>query len=345
MKFRYAGLLAALALASSSLGFAPLQNQSGGGTLPSDAVGGASLIFRRPQNPPLHTGIGTSSGAGGGRLSSGNRNKTNAAAHERIIARANAARSAPAPRYSEAEEQYKLAAQEDPNDARAHAGLGNIYLDQSKFSDAVVAYNQALKVKPDYLPAYQPLAYSLTRLGKFSEAADILNQATKYDATDAEIYNNLAYAYVHAARYPEAIEASKRAIGLLGNTGEAYRQQLQNRNEVLSNAYKNLGNAYNELKQYNEAADALKRAAEIEPTNAAAQFNLGLAFYNGKRYSEAIEAYKAVIGLKPNLAAAHYNLGLAYAAISDNDGVRREYEILKSLNAGMAQQLQVLVKH
>ena len=113
---------------------------------------------------------------------------------------------------------------------------------------------------------------------------------------------------------------------------------------MLSNAYKNLGNAYNGLKQYNEAADALKHATEIEPKNAAAHFNLGLALYNGGRYSEAIEASKAVIELKPTLAGAHYNLALTYVAINDKEGVRREYEILKPLNAGMAAQLQTLMK-
>jgi tetratricopeptide (TPR) repeat protein len=129
----------------------------------------------------------------------------------------------------------------------------------------------------------------------------------------------------------------------LGETGQAYKQELQNRNEVLSNAYKNLGNAYNSLNQYNEAADALKHATEIEPKNAAAHFNLGLALYNGRRYSEAIEAYKAVIKLRPELAGAHYNLGLTYVAVNDKEAAQQEYNILKPLNAGMAAQLQRLI--
>src|SRR6185369_17390989 len=40
------------------------------------------------------------------------------------IAKANAARSAPKPRYDEAEQQYQLAAQIAPDDARAFAGTG-----------------------------------------------------------------------------------------------------------------------------------------------------------------------------------------------------------------------------
>jgi len=226
----------------------------------------------------------------------------------------------------------------------SNTSLQNIYLDQGRFNDAVESYRRALKTEVTYLPAYQPLAYSLVRLNRYAEATETLKQALQYDPNNAEIYNNLGFAYVHTEQYADAVTATRQAITLLGQTGQAYKQELQNRNEVLSNAYKNLGNAYNGLKQYNEAADALKHATEIEPKNAAAHFNLGLALYNGGRYSEAIEAYKAVIKLRPELAGAHFNLGLTYVAINDKESARREYEILKPLNANMAAQLQSLIK-
>lgn len=343
--------LAALMLAVLMFGVAAqAQGQAGGGSFTGDALGGAALIFRKPDNPPLHTGGSSSAGApGGGRTSSRGRRvpvgaASAAVAHEKVIAKANAARSAPTPRYSEAEQQYKLAAVQDPNDARAQVGLGNTYLDQRRFNEAVEAYRKALKLTPNYLQVFQPLAYSLAQLGRYTEAIDTLKQALQHDPNSAEIYNNLAFSYVHAGQFAEAITAGQQAISLLGKTGEAYKQELQLRNEVLSNAYKNLGNAYNGLNQFNEAADALKHATEIEPKNAAAHFNHGLALYNGRRYSEAIEAYKAVIELKPKLAGAHYNLALAYVAINDKEGLRREYEILKPLNAAMAGQLESLVK-
>jgi tetratricopeptide (TPR) repeat protein len=171
-----------------------------------------------------------------------------------------------------------------------------------------------------------------------------MKQAMQYDPDNPELYTNLAYAYNRAERYNEAVEACLKAIDLLGQTGSAYRQGLQVRDEVLAHAYKNLGNAYNGLKKYNDAAEALKRAIQIEPTNAAAHFNLGLALYNGGRYSEAIEAYKEVTRLRPELAAAHYNLGLTYVAVNDKDAARREYNLLKPLNADMANQLRSVIR-
>lgn len=329
--------LTAALVASGANCVAQGQGQSGGGTLPGDAMGGAALVFRKPGNP-------ASSRSGGGRLPGGGKARSAAVAQDRTIAKANAARSASTPRYTEAEQQYKLATRQDPTDARGHEGLGNVYLDQGKFAEAASAYQQALKIKPDHLPAYQPLGYALVRLSRYPEAIETLTEALKYDPNNAEIYNNLSYMYVHADRFQEAVQASKQAITLLGQTGQAYQQGLQNKNEVLSHAYKNLGNAYDGLKQYNDAADALKRAIEIEPTNASAHFNLGLALYNGRRYPDAIQSYKTVIKLRPELAAAHFNLGLAYVAINDKAGAREEVATLQKLNPAMAAELQRLIK-
>jgi tetratricopeptide (TPR) repeat protein len=270
------------------------QDISGGGSLLRDITGGAALIFRAPSNPSVHLAGGGQGTPGGGRIK-GRTPKPPVRKEDQIIARANAARSAPRPRYAEAEEQYQLAAEIAPDDARAHAGLGNVYVDQGKFADAVAAYQQAIKVKPDYAGAYLPLAFSLARLNRFPEAIDVYQQTLKFDSTSPEVHNNLSFAYNHAGRYQEAVDASEQAIKLLGETGEAYKLGFQERNEIRSYAYKNLGNAYNGLKRYDEAANALIKAAEIEPKNAAAHFNLGLTFYNAGRYSEAIGSYKEVI--------------------------------------------------
>jgi tetratricopeptide (TPR) repeat protein len=338
-------LLAIIALTAMAVVPVLARAQAGGGTLSGEPAGGAAMIFHKPDNPPVHGASGPSAvtaSRASGRARARTRPTVNV--QEQTIAKANAARSASTPRYSEAEVNYKLAARQDPNDARAHAGLGNVYLDQGRIQDAVDAYRQALKVKKEYVDAYQPLSYSLAQLNRFPEAIETLKQALEYDPGNPEIYNNLGYAYGHAERYPEAVEASQRAITLLGQTGDSYKQGLQNRNEVLSNAFKNLGNAYSGLKDYGAAADALKKAAAIEPTNAAAQFNLGLTLYNARRYSEAIEAYKEVVKLRPQLAAAHYNLGLTYVAINDQASARQEYDILKTLHPQMANALGGVIK-
>ncbi len=130
-----------------------------------------------------------------------------------------------------------------------------------------------------------------------------------------------------------------------GETGQAYTIGFQERNEIRSYAYKNLGNAYNGLKKYDEAANALKKSSEIEPTNVSAHFNLGLTLYNAGRYSEAIDSYKQVIKLRPNLPQAYFNLALTYYAINDKTQAMAQYETLKGINPEMAKQLYDQIKH
>ena len=316
------------------------QDITGGGSL-RDITGGAALIFRTPQNPSVHLASGQT--PGGGRIK-GRAPKPPVRKEDQIIARANAARSAPRPRYAEAEEQYQLAAKLAPDDARAHAGLGNVYVDQGKFADAVAAYQQAIKVKPEYGAAYLPLAFSLARLNRYPEAIEVYQKTLKIDSSSPEVHNNLSFAYNHTGRFQEAVDSSQQAIKLLGETGEAYKLGFQERNEIRSYAYKNLGNAYSGLKKYDEAANALKKAAELDPKNAAALFNLGLTLYTAGRYSEAIESYKEVIKLRPNLGQAYFNLALAYVAISDKPAAMAQYQTLKGIDAEMAKQLYDAIK-
>ena len=184
----------------------------------------------------------------------------------------------------------------------------------------------------------------MARLGKYEDAIKIYEELKVQDSGNPEVFNNLAVAYNERNRHREAIDVSKRAIELLGDTGQAYAQGFQERNELLSYAYKNLGNAYNGLGEYDNAATALKRSTTIAPANAAAYFNLGVTLYNAKRFSEAIEAYRKVLSLRPSLAQAHYNLGLTYVAINDQKSAMEQYEALKTINSDLAKQLEKAIK-
>src|ERR1051326_4816420 len=80
------------------------QDITGGGSLVRDISGGAALIFRAPTNPSVHLTAGQGA-SGGGHIKS-RTTKPPERQQDSIIARANAARSAPKPRYDEAEEQH-----------------------------------------------------------------------------------------------------------------------------------------------------------------------------------------------------------------------------------------------
>jgi tetratricopeptide (TPR) repeat protein len=58
-----------------------------------------------------------------------------------------------------------------------------------------------------------------------------------------------------------------------------------------------------------------------------------------KDYDKALDAYKHALEIKPDYANAHEYLGRTYLAMGNKDGAMREHEILKRLDAKLADEL------
>ena len=119
-----------------------------------DVVGGASLLFKRHQNPPTHRSKNlqrSSSNAPQGEKSKPlamQQTKDNLSdAVEDALALGNTARDRTPPDFASAEKAYRLALKLSPQDPRPHVGLGNIYFDQQRYPEAAKAYKEAIKLK------------------------------------------------------------------------------------------------------------------------------------------------------------------------------------------------------
>jgi len=73
-----------------------------------------------------------------------------------------------------------------------------------------------------------------------------------------------------------------------------------------------LGNKLYGSGRYTEAADAYRKALEIDPADAEALNGLGISYVKLKKNKEAIELFKQAIALGSNTAWVYSNLGLAY---------------------------------
>jgi tetratricopeptide (TPR) repeat protein len=137
-------------------------------------------------------------------------------------------------------------------------------------------------------------------------------------------HNNLGNAYARLGRYEEAIDAYQQTIKL---------------NPDLAEAPNNLGIVYGKLGRLPEAIDAFSQAIIIDPDYVKAHYNLGVAYDKLDRLPQAIDAYKQAIKIKPDLAEAHNKLGVAYLVVGDKNSALAEYNILKSLNSQLANNL------
>ena len=80
-------------------------------------------------------------------------------------------------------------------------------------------------------------------------------------------------------------------------------------NPVLWN---NLGAQYLEAKNYREAAPALEKAVQLQPSFAKAFLNLGSAYRGLKEYDRAQASYQKALQLFPNYADAVFHIGILY---------------------------------
>jgi clan AA aspartic protease (TIGR02281 family) len=108
------------------------------------------------------------------------------------------------------------------------------------------------------------------------------------------------------------------------------------------------GNVYLESHDYPRAMKAFEQAVRVDPNNADAHRGVGLAALklgysetstNPEMIGNALAAFKEALRIAPNSAETRYQLGLVHLLLYDKGGAVGEYDALKSLDPGRAQQL------
>src|SRR5437763_543547 len=90
---------------------------------------------------------------------------------------------------------------------------------------------------------------------------------------------------------------------------------------------------------YAQALPYFDEAVQRTPRYAEAWFKVGVCNGELGRWHEAVTAVQQAIRLKPNDAEAHLNLGVAYLILGDRDSALEEYQILKTLDQNLANDL------
>jgi len=203
---------------------------------PQDITGGARLIFGPTQNPQAKSSKQLAQ-------TSAKREQVNDA-----LALGNAARDRKPPDLASAEKAYRLAWKLNPFDPRPYVGLGNLYMDQHKYSEAAKAYQDALhfgamerrsgsgsvasadiSTTDDLSTLAQWHAYrGMALLGEqnLRKAEKELIDAIAMDPSKAEWRAGLGYCLFMQQRFTEAADSYKKASELQPNN-DKYKQLLK----------------------------------------------------------------------------------------------------------------------
>lgn len=138
-----------------------------------------------------------------------------------------------------------------------------------------------------------------------------------------ELYH-LADLYERSDMYNEAIDVYTRIVAIKPDAGYAFFKK---------------GTILSRINRYDEAIISLRRAVKLMPENAVAYNNLAVAYGKAGNLNEEISNLKKALKLRPNYATARYNLGIAYLKKGEKGLAMKEYNILKTLDEGVANNL------
>ena len=91
-----------------------------------------------------------------------------------------------------------------------------------------------------------------------------------------------------------------------------------------------------------EAKKAALEAVRLAPEFAMAHSNLGFCLIGEKKYPEAEKSFSEALRLAPGYADAHYGRGVAFAGMGKKDGLKKEAEILRTIDPEKADRLEAI---
>ncbi|MEO1192100.1 MAG: tetratricopeptide repeat protein [Pseudomonadota bacterium] len=246
-------------------------------------------------------------------------------------------------RVEEAEALYAAVLSEDPKQAEAHRGLGQLALGKADLQQAIERFGLALEHGAEEAGTYLDLGVAYHLQKRFEDAEAVLGRALVLDPDSLETHDALAMAIAEqgdltrardqlaealeriSVEQPDREQAKKQAVaffnlgtlnqrlGQLEGAAAGFRVSHhydQSRPEALQN----LGLVYALQQDWEKAIDCLERALLRDPGHPLLLASLGEILLAAGRSEEAVEALRKASKLMPANAEAHQCLARALMA-------------------------------
>ncbi|MDZ7362460.1 MAG: tetratricopeptide repeat protein [candidate division KSB1 bacterium] len=212
----------------------------------------------------------------------------------------------------------------DENEKKRAFNEGNNFIKLGRHGEALAAYEKALKIDSTWAKAHYGKGLALKGLRRYPEALRAYQNAIRFDAGFGEAYFALSRLYSDLEQYDNAIGVLQKAVARQSHTGVADFPA-----GVTEKIFYALGLAYDKKNQHQEAANAFRRAAELNAKNFWAFYMLGNTLNKLGEYDEALAAVENAVALKENL-----HLALALQAEIYN-GKNQPEQALKAAQAAL----------
>ncbi|MBD3290562.1 tetratricopeptide repeat protein [candidate division KSB1 bacterium] len=258
--------------------------------------------------------------------------------------------------WEKAQEQLELAVELYPNDAEAHALLGEAYGRNGEFEkmakefEASLAINQNSAQQINYLRDKYWVENFNKGVGQvkaenFAQALSFFRNCPIIDPDRTDSYKNIAFVYMRLDSMDQAIASYQKVLeydpketqvmlqlGSLYYDLEQYEKTVELMDRILEiepnnlEAFSQKAFAFDSMGKPDDAFQAYNEALAQNPDNTDLIFNLGRLYYMKKNYREAIDQFMKVLEKSPDDIEATLNIGNAYLSIAE--------EYMEPLRAG-----------
>ncbi|HEV8702682.1 MAG TPA: tetratricopeptide repeat protein [Candidatus Polarisedimenticolia bacterium] len=228
---------------------------------------------------------------------------------------------ADAGRHPEAIELYKAFLTKDPTGNPAvYYYLGKSLFETKDDQAAEQAFRKASELKPDMKYAHFFLGNIHLRGDRFVEAAAEYEKETTLAPDNDRVWFQLGQALARAGQDDKALEALEKASAIDPSKSDAYMEMAA---------------IYEKKKDRAKADEAYQKVIALDPKNAASSFfNIGVHAWNENHDREAAQAFRKAIEVDPSYAAAHRELARTLTRMQDFDGAVKHYEQYLKLSPG-----------
>jgi Tfp pilus assembly protein PilF len=199
-------------------------------------------------------------------------------------------------RLDEAEQQYRIALQYDPEYAKVHVNFAHLLADKAKFDEAKTHFEEALRLEPRNSEVRAAYAYLLERMGRMDEVEPLYRSAIDLNPKSAQAHYSYAAFLEKRGELDQAIKQYEAALRI---------------NPKYADAHCDLGTALIEKGNLDGAMAHYQDAARLQPDRADVHTDIGIVFAKLGKTSQAIIQYEEALRLDPGFEPAKVNLNLA----------------------------------
>ncbi|MFQ5901026.1 MAG: tetratricopeptide repeat protein [Thermodesulfobacteriota bacterium] len=116
---------------------------------------------------------------------------------------------------------YQAAIEQNPKNANAFAGLGDVYFNMRRFKDAIKAYKVAIELKPQDVDTYNDLGLAYHYTGSSEEGLKYIEEGIRVDPLFQRIWLTKGFISATVGDIKEAIKAWDQTYTIDPNTDVA----------------------------------------------------------------------------------------------------------------------------